>query len=90
MDKGANANEKGPLCSTPLMSAASEGHKEVCELLLERGAKADAESEFGYTVSNLAKEKGHHEIVEMLNTQTLWTIENVDSTLSNLVNCEYL
>ena len=84
MDKGANANEKGPLCSTPLMSAASEGHKEVCELLLERGAKADAESEFGYTASNLAKEKGHHEIVGILNIN-LWIIESVDSIVIKFI-----
>ena len=68
MDKGENVNEAGPMYSTPLMSAASEGQKEVCELLLERGAKADAESEFGHTASILAKEKGHQEIVAILNT----------------------
>lgn len=56
-------NAKG---DTPLCLAAVKGHKKVCQVLLEGGAKADFENKYGDTPMDLAVEKGHKEVIELL------------------------
>ncbi len=48
------------------MLASDEGHKEMVELLLDRGADISDRSNRGYTSLSLASWKGHNEVVELL------------------------
>jgi ankyrin repeat protein len=71
LDKGANVNAKRDNGVTALMGASIEGHQEVVELLLAKGADVDAKVYFfghssGATACDLASEKGHKEIVKLL------------------------
>jgi ankyrin repeat protein len=50
----------------PLHSAALYGHKAVVELLLANVADISAETPSGETPMQIAKERGHTEIVELL------------------------
>lgn len=53
--------------STPLMQAAANGYLEVVRFLLDEGANPRARRYFGKkTAAQLARENGHHDIVEVL------------------------
>ena len=67
LDQGANANardseEEG----TALMKASSKGHRDIVQLLCERGADVNAKDKDGYTALHLAVEFGHIAVVELL------------------------
>ncbi len=52
---------------TPFYAAAYTGHRQVAQLLLDKGADVNAEtSDEGQTPLEVAEEKGHKEIVELL------------------------
>ncbi|RYP54743.1 hypothetical protein DL768_000567 [Monosporascus sp. mg162] len=51
---------------TPLSWAAENGHKEIVQLLLDKGAEIDAKDKYGWTPLSRAAEKGHKEIVQLL------------------------
>jgi ankyrin repeat protein len=51
---------------TALMIASENGHKEVVELLLNKGANINYKNDDGYTALMLASAKGHKNIVELL------------------------
>jgi ankyrin repeat protein len=51
---------------TPLHSAAEEGHKDLVELLITKGANVNAKDEDGVTPLQYAKIEGHTGIVELL------------------------
>ncbi len=51
---------------TPLYLAATFGHKDVAELLLAKGANANAKKEGGVTPLMIATEKGYKDVVELL------------------------
>ena len=51
---------------SPLHLAAQHGNIELIIALLEQGADIEARTEFGLTASDLAAEKGFHEIAEIL------------------------
>jgi ankyrin repeat protein len=59
-------NAKDNLGGTALMRAAFDGHKEVVELLLEKGADVNAKDKDGGTALMIAYVKGHKEIVKLL------------------------
>ena len=48
------------------MLAAQNGHKEVCELLLERGAESDAVEKNKARALALAAQNGHKEVCKLL------------------------
>ena len=50
----------------PLFSAAIEGHKEVAELLIEKGVDVNAKDSHSMTTLHHAANAGHKEIVELL------------------------
>ena len=52
--------------STPLCEAASEGHKEVAQLLLQRGAEPDKADKLGQTPLYWAAMTGHRGVAEVL------------------------
>ena len=51
---------------TPLFVAATRGHYEVCDLLLDYNADCDSRDSRGHTVLGMAVWGGHEEIVELL------------------------
>jgi hypothetical protein len=51
---------------TPLHGAASNGHKEIAERLLSKGADVDAMDDDGWTPLHYAASNGHKEIAELL------------------------
>ena len=50
---------------TPLNSAAGNGHKEIVELLISKGADVNAKNAVNKPL-HMAAERGHKEIVELL------------------------
>ncbi|XP_063406193.1 uncharacterized protein LOC134690146 [Mytilus trossulus] len=62
---GANIdNQRGGW--TALMCAASKGHVEVCQLLLENRCNKDITSDGGWTALMWAAEGGHVEVCQLL------------------------
>ena len=59
-------NAEGAHGSAPLHIAARCGHREICELLLDHGAAAEAEDERGERPLHRAVEGGHREVVGLL------------------------
>ncbi|HCB64282.1 MAG TPA: hypothetical protein DEP20_02795, partial [Fusobacteria bacterium] len=51
---------------TVLMAAAKNGHKEVCELLIDKGADVNAVDKWGGTALMYAAENGHKEVCQLL------------------------
>ena len=70
LDAGADVNvrnaNKGRLQYTPLHWAARNGHLEIAEILISRGADLDAEDPDYSTPLYLAAEQGHPKVVEFL------------------------
>ncbi|HCB64081.1 MAG TPA: hypothetical protein DEP20_01765, partial [Fusobacteria bacterium] len=61
----ADVNAKKQDGITALMAAAKNGHKEVCQLLIEKGADVNAVSMLGTALTKAAK-GGHKELCQML------------------------
>ena len=51
---------------TCLMTAARNGHLDICRLLIDKGAHLEAKDIIGWTPSQLASWEGHIEIVRLL------------------------
>ncbi|HZI27361.1 MAG TPA: ankyrin repeat domain-containing protein [Gemmatimonadaceae bacterium] len=56
----------GRLCSTTLMFAADAGHIDTVKELLQRGADVDRVDTGGRTALDFARERGHEDIVALL------------------------
>jgi len=52
--------------TTPLMTAAEQGYREVCEALLKAGANPSMKDQNGQNAMRMAEKKGKAEIVKML------------------------
>ena len=65
---GTDVNAKN-VGSTPLHWAAKKGHKEIAELLIEKGADLNAKQNLGWTPLHNAASSGHKEIAELLITK---------------------
>ena len=63
---GADVNAKDAGGGTPLLVAASRGHKEIVELLIAEGADVNAKRTNGSTPLHIAAYFGHKEIAELL------------------------
>ncbi len=67
---GADVNVQGKAEGfTALMMAASEGHLDVARVLLFNGADVDVVDRDGDTAKKFAKEKGHPEMLKLLESQ---------------------
>jgi ankyrin repeat protein len=66
IEAGAEVNVIQTYNMTPLHAAAQNGNIELLILLLEGGALVDIKNDTGKTASDLAFEKGHHEIAQIL------------------------
>ncbi len=51
---------------TCLMTAASDGHLDICRLLIDKGAQMEAKDFFGLTPLHWAAWEGHIEIARLL------------------------
>ena len=69
---GENPNYQHPeFLTTPLIEAATFGHKEIVEFLLENGANPKLKAGFSSdTALKMAKQNGHGAIVALLNTHS--------------------
>ena len=67
LSAGEDVNEKDENGGTPLQVATYEGHKEIVELLIAKGADVNAkESGLGTAPLHRAAFRGHEAIVELL------------------------
>ena len=66
LNAGVDANTKFEDDKTLLHEAASDGHKEIAELLISNGADVNAKIERGDSPLHDAAQNGHKEIVELL------------------------
>lgn len=66
VEAGAEVNVIQASQMTPLHAAAKNGNIEMLILLLEKGALVDIKNDQGKTASDLAFEKGHQEIAQIL------------------------
>ena len=67
ISKGAQVNAKTKSNYTALMSAALSGQREIIQILLDSGADPNIEDTVTKkTAMDIAEEKGHKDIVEML------------------------
>lgn len=66
IEAGAEVNIIQASQMTPLHAAAKNGNIEMLILLLEKGALVDIKNDQGKTASDLAFEKGHGEIAQIL------------------------
>ena len=67
LDQGANANARDNENEvTALMSASSNGHRDVVQLLCERGADVNAKDKDGTTALHFAGRSGNIALVELL------------------------
>jgi ankyrin repeat protein len=66
LNYGAEINESGIEWKTALMHAAAEGHRELCETFLSRGADPNAKDMFGRTAAYWAEYGGDWKIIALL------------------------
>jgi uncharacterized protein len=63
---GAEVNAVSPLGATPLMGAASRGHKDIVNYLLDHGADSSTRLGFGASALAGAAAGGHVDVVSVL------------------------
>jgi ankyrin repeat protein/acetyl esterase/lipase len=72
IEKGADVNAKDEWDWTPLhYMAQHDYYRDMAEFLIAKGADVNAEDKWGETPLEVAKEKGHTEIVELLRKQAV-------------------
>ena len=64
--KGANLNARDDKGQTPLILAASRGHRAICSLLLLAGADPDLRDDTGHDALEIAVRCKHSEVAELL------------------------
>jgi len=70
LSRGAEVDVQGKLEGfTALMTAAAEGQLEVVRYLLDHGADRSLEDKDGDTALSFARQKGHAEVVELLESE---------------------
>ncbi len=83
MDKGADVNAKSDNGMTPLMVAASQGHKEVAQLLLDNRADANIRHDTsGLTAYKMAAARQRPEVAALLRPHTAGAQDPVSPLLA--------
>lgn len=70
IDAGADINVAQHGGYTPLLQAAAAGKKDIVLLLLERGAHIEALCDQGKSAADYARERGHLELSEILDSRS--------------------
>ncbi len=65
-DNPALVSSKNNYGATPLHMAAQNGHRDVVELLLAKGAEVNAKDNYDWTPLHIAAQYGHKDVVELL------------------------
>src|SRR5208337_2012632 len=65
-DNPALVSSRNNYGTTPLHLAVENGHKDVVELLLAKGADVNAKDKSGVTPLHIAAQKGHRDVAELL------------------------
>lgn len=66
LKQGIDVNVRNSEGMTPLMAAASTGHKDLVKCLLRKGADVHAINNLGETANEVALRYGHQEVATML------------------------
>ena len=69
LEAGADVNAPSDGMRTPLMGAARNGFLDIVRVLLNAGADVTAVNSFGETAIDVARDQGHHAIVQELHDQ---------------------
>ncbi len=67
VEHGAEVNAVQAGGFTPLVQAAAAGHAALVQILLAAGADREARCDRGKTAADYARERGHHEVLALLN-----------------------
>ncbi len=78
LEKGAEINYKDEYGYTALMWAAQEGHIEIIDLLIQRGANTEPKVQ-GKDALWIARDKGHSKIVKILREPKITTSRPVEN-----------
>lgn len=66
LEAGADPNARQTAGFTPIFSATAANRRDLVELLIAHGAKADIQNDLGQTPAGFARERGHDELAEWL------------------------
>jgi len=66
LDYKGDVNHKNKFGNAAIHNTASNGHLEICELLLDNGANYETEGEMGIVPLGIAATKKHHAVVNCL------------------------
>ena len=69
LDAGALADARQTGGFTPIFSAAAANRRDLCDLLLAHGAHPQLTNDFGQTAAGYARERGHAELADWLESQ---------------------
>jgi ankyrin repeat protein len=68
LDAGANPNARQTGGFTPIFSAAAANRRDLVELLIAKGADPAIQNDFGQTAAGFARERGHTELADWLDS----------------------
>ena len=74
IEKGADVNLQTSLKS-PLVFATKQGDMELVKLLIEKGARVDRSYEGDYSLADLARLRGNHELANYLSEEIKKTLK---------------
>jgi uncharacterized protein len=68
LEAGANPNARQTAGYTAIFSAAAANRRDLCELLIAHGANPKLENDFNQTAATFARDRGHLELANWLET----------------------
>src|SRR5262245_50687283 len=66
LDRDPSLSQKGYFYTPPIHFAVREGHLEIVEMLLAAGADAEWNGHHGFSLIDMAKERGHDAVAALL------------------------
>ncbi|MEL6390434.1 MAG: ankyrin repeat domain-containing protein [Bacteroidota bacterium] len=68
LDRGANINAQDAIGNTALMGVCFKGNKDLAIRLIQKGADIDISNHKGQTAIDYARQFGHDNLVDLLNS----------------------